>query len=61
MRARTELDGARAMREGDGSELAGRIFVAIVCIGAASAAVATGIHGVIRPNVAIALDRKSVV
>jgi hypothetical protein len=44
----------RAEREGNGSELVGRIFVALVCIGAAAAAVATGIHGVVRPNVAIA-------
>jgi hypothetical protein len=39
---------------GNGSEVAGRIFVAFVCAGAMAAAVATGIHGVVRPSVAIA-------
>ena len=54
MKAVQARPDVRADREGSGSELAGRLFVALVCIGAAGAAVATGVHGVVRPNVAIA-------
>ena len=51
---RVDRDSAHTAREGNGSEVAGRVFVAAVCVGAVAAAVATGIHGVVRPNIAIA-------